>query len=101
MARRNGCERAVMVMGWLITLKADGSVERVELDDEPATDDLNRIVGGWLELVPYFDSIVVDGVVCACIAFCNEEGKPRPSSTLPKRPSGTFAKPNIARSPPL
>jgi Domain of unknown function (DUF3846) len=36
---------------------------------------LQEAVGGYIELVPGFTSIDVNGETVACLAFCNEHGK--------------------------
>jgi hypothetical protein len=41
----------------------------------PPLEFLQAAVGGWIEAVPDFASIEVDGAVFLCVAFCNEEGK--------------------------
>jgi Domain of unknown function (DUF3846) len=41
----------------------------------PALKFLQEVVGGYIETVPYFDTIEIDGVTHNCVAYCNEEGK--------------------------
>ena len=36
---------------------------------------MQTAVGGYIEHVPYFDSIAYGGVVMRCVALCNENGK--------------------------
>jgi hypothetical protein len=36
---------------------------------------LQKSVGGYIELIPHFDTIEHDGQVVPCFAYCNEEGK--------------------------
>ena len=46
-----------------------------ELSAPPRGDRLHEIVDGYLELVPMFNSIKVNGEWRRCVAFCNEHGK--------------------------
>jgi hypothetical protein len=55
----------------LIAMHPDGKIDITKLDRVPQLDQLKEIVGGWIEIVPYFTKY--DGK--SCIAFCNEEGK--------------------------
>ena len=48
-----------------------GPSEERELFAAPGHLDINRLVGGFIEQVPFFN--VFQGK--ACVAFCNEEGK--------------------------
>ena len=53
--------------------KAD---ERREFDHAPKLDELKRALnGGWLESVPYFDTIEFEGAERKCWVLCDEEGK--------------------------
>lgn len=63
------------VCGQIIVLKPDGSTEVRQLTNEPELETLHEIVGGYIEAVPYFRTIEVNGAVHNCIAFCNENGK--------------------------
>lgn len=36
---------------------------------------LQQAVDGYIEVVPYFDRIEVEGERVPCLAFCNEDGK--------------------------
>lgn len=53
----------------------DDPPQRTELSAPPGLEALQGAVGGYIELVPYFRSIVIDGQMVECIAFCNEYGK--------------------------
>lgn len=44
-------------------------------DADPTLEQLQEAVDGYIERVPYFDTIDVSGVVCGCVAYCNEDGK--------------------------
>jgi hypothetical protein len=43
--------------------------------DRPELKYFTDAVGGYIEVVPYFTSIVWDGQLHECVAFCDEEGK--------------------------
>ena len=51
------------------------SPELREYDRPPTLRELNDGVGGYLEVVPHFQSISYGGTVLNCVAFCNEYGK--------------------------
>jgi hypothetical protein len=46
-----------------------------DFDKVPTLAELQAAVGGYIETVPFFDKVEVDGKAVPCIAFCNEEGK--------------------------
>jgi hypothetical protein len=50
-------------------------IRRIELNRLPILEDLKDAVGGYIEVVPDFDTIIQDSQVRPCVAFCNEEGK--------------------------
>ena len=50
-------------------------IEPKELTQQPTLKELQAIVGGWIERVPFFDKICVGGDWHPCVAFCNEESK--------------------------
>jgi len=77
--------------GELLTLKPDGTRDKQPLTGEPGLDLLHDIVGGYIEVVPYFSTIEIDGVVHNCIAFCNEEGKFARPEPLPLNARATDA----------
>ena|SRR5215469_2981486 len=54
-----------------ITITPDGKIEKKEITEAPEGEEINKAVGGYFELVPYFTNY--DGM--PCIAFCNEYGK--------------------------
>lgn len=66
--------------GYMRIINTDGSGSTRELDKPPELDELRDAVGGWIELVPYFQC-VVEGPdqerIDECIVYCNEEGKIR------------------------
>lgn len=58
--------------GTMTIIKVDGTTEVKTYDGAPQPlEDLNAAVGGWIELIPYFDKYKGE----PCIAYCNEEGK--------------------------
>lgn len=62
--------------GTMIVIKTDGAMtDPKSLTGPPELADLQSAVGGYLELVPYFDSIEHNGLVARCVVFCNEHGK--------------------------
>lgn len=63
--------------GHLIVMRPPFAVtEAREITAEPPTEEIKAALdGGWLELVPGFDSIEIAGTLWRCVAFCDEEGK--------------------------
>jgi hypothetical protein len=65
--------------GVLYIIPADPTAirERCEITAPPTSEELRRIVDGYLGAVNGFTSIDVygDGQVMPCVAFCNEDGK--------------------------
>jgi hypothetical protein len=55
----------------LISISPGGEVKRTSLNTHPTLDQLKDIVGGYIELIPRFNTF--EGK--PCIAFCNEMGK--------------------------
>lgn len=49
--------------------------EEFIIDDPPDLKLLQAHVKGNIELIPLFDTIVINNELCKCVAFCNEEGK--------------------------
>jgi hypothetical protein len=50
--------------------------ERREITKAPTAAEINEIVGGYIEAVPGFTSVDIDGEgAVPCVAFCNEDGK--------------------------
>jgi len=56
---------------YLISISPDGRIRKEGISSPPTHITLNKIVGGYIELIPYFSKY--DGY--PCVAFCNEEGK--------------------------
>jgi hypothetical protein len=59
---------------YLISVSPQGRIRKEGIDKPPHHTILNKIVGGSIELVPYFDKYDGD----PCVAFCNENGKGLP-----------------------
>ena len=56
---------------YLISISPDGRVRKEAINKVPDLKVLNKIVGGYLETIPYFNKY--NG--SSCVAFCNEDGK--------------------------
>jgi hypothetical protein len=61
--------------GTMLIISQDKTQNKLINLTRPDSDEFHKAVGGWLELVPYFNTIVWDGKLHDCIAFCDEEGK--------------------------
>lgn len=61
--------------GSMIIMALNGDTELREFDRPPTLEELQAGVGGYLEVVPFFNSIDYGGSVLNCVAFCNEQGK--------------------------
>ena len=65
--------------GVLYIIPADPTAirERCEITAPPTSEELRKIIGGYIGIVHGFTSIDVygDGHAMPCVAFCNEEGK--------------------------
>lgn len=57
--------------GTLYTIRAGGSLRVTPLDKPPTLEQLQTAVGGYIEVVPGFETF--GGEIC--VAFCDEEGK--------------------------
>jgi hypothetical protein len=60
-------------MGTIIVIPADEAmpVRSWAAEEQPALQDLQDIVGGYIEAVPHWDRHLLD----TCVVWCNEEGK--------------------------
>lgn len=64
------------MIGSLLIYKPDLALPYVQqLEAPPTAEKLARIVGGYIELVPHFNTIMHRGTKRKCAAFCNEHGK--------------------------
>lgn len=59
-----------------------------EFDRPPKLEELQAVVGGYLELVPRFKTFAYSSVVMDCVALCNEDGKRK---QLPVNRAATLA----------
>ena len=61
--------------GYIATIGLDGRV-MVKEATKPTLDLLQAAIGGGsIERVPFFDTILIEGELKHCVAFCDEEGK--------------------------
>lgn len=83
--------------GALTIIHPSGEITRKEYTAEIPLEDLNKAVGGYIELVPYFNDY--KGVNCR--AFCNEYGKinglpyNEPATALWERAFGKSVRPDF------
>jgi hypothetical protein len=62
--------------GTILQLKADGSRSTLSVVGPPTLDALQAAIGGgYLELVPQFNTLREGEHLIRCVAFCDEEGK--------------------------
>jgi hypothetical protein len=62
--------------GTVLTIDAAGLISSETFCNRIERPDLlQKIVGGYIEVVPGFDTIEVNGKIVSCVAFANEEGK--------------------------
>jgi len=65
--------------GTMLIFRAAGPLAdppmRVVLTSPPELQALHDALGGWLERVPGFDAIMLDGTAHRCVALCDEHGK--------------------------
>jgi len=61
--------------GELLIYGSGGDVTARELKQIPESEELRECVGGSVEQVPMFETINRHGMVCDCVAFCEEDGK--------------------------
>jgi hypothetical protein len=62
--------------GTIVQLNPDGSRNETAIEGPPTLDKLkDAIGGGYIELVPLFNSFPHGDQVVSCIAFCDEDGK--------------------------
>jgi hypothetical protein len=50
-------------------------IEHREITNAPKLGELQTLVGGFIELVPFWNTIADNGSRVPCFAFCNEDGK--------------------------
>lgn len=56
----------------VVVIKANGSVDSRTQDKKPDLRELQKLVGGYIEIVPHFTRY---GAHRRATAYCNEEGK--------------------------
>ena len=62
--------------GTMLTIPAQGPLTRENLSAPPDLAKLQKIVGGYIQAVPYLRSFVDDdGKAVRCVALCNQNGK--------------------------
>ena len=66
--------------GLMLVYEAFGALDSppdhvIELTAPPMVETMHRYVGGYLEAVPHFDSVMHGAALHRCVAFCNEDGK--------------------------
>jgi hypothetical protein len=61
--------------GTMLIISPSGSIKTCPLHAAPDLDRLQEELGGWLEQVSRFDTVMYHGSLRPCVAFCNEEGK--------------------------
>jgi len=73
--------------GGLYIIKQDGSIEFRTIDKPPTHTELHEIVGGYIELVPYWTELIVPSmkINSRCVAFCDADGKTTGNKELNKR----------------
>ena len=80
---------------YLVSIFPDGRVRKEAIDKPPTHIDLNKIVGGYIECIPYFHKY---GDL-PCIAFCNEYGKLDAPKKLPiNRPAQVLWEKAVGRT---
>lgn len=61
--------------GFIASIGLDG-IWRVKEATRPTLDLLQEAVGGGsIETVPFLNTVMIDGKLTKCMAFCDEEGK--------------------------
>lgn len=58
---------------YLVIVRPDGSVTKTHVDKAPDLEELQQMVEGYIQLIPYFTTYGGD----TCRAYCDEEGKLR------------------------
>lgn len=57
--------------GMMYIIKPDGAIDNIEYpDSKPSLEDLQREVGGYIQIVPNFDTFRH----MSCVVYCDEEG---------------------------
>jgi hypothetical protein len=63
--------------GGLYIIRQNGEIETREIDRPPTGDEIHNFVDGYIEVVPYWNELVVPSakIMSKCVAFCDESGK--------------------------
>jgi hypothetical protein len=69
--------------GELLIYGSGGDVTARELKQVPELQELREGVGGSVEQVPMFRTINRRGIVCDCLAFCEEDGRAKGRAVNP------------------
>jgi hypothetical protein len=78
----------LIMRGTMLVYRADGGLDIAGFDRTPTLDELQAVVGGYIEHVPAFDTIAYMGTIMHCVALCNESGK---LDHLPRNDNATTA----------
>jgi hypothetical protein len=72
--------------GALVTIRPGADAKHTPLDHTPGLEELKaEIGGGFLEAVPWFNTLEVGGKAYRCVVFCDEDAKakqPMPSPNV-------------------
>lgn len=63
------------MQGAIITIHVDGQITHEKVNTANVLDKLQKIVGGHIESVPYWDHLTAGNQTRRCWAVINEEGK--------------------------
>jgi hypothetical protein len=74
---REDCDMAGLMIIYDAAVAVDAPPDIKRLDGPPSYRTLHDVVDDGLERVGFFNSIVINGEPCACVAFCGEHGKQR------------------------
>jgi hypothetical protein len=63
--------------GSMIVIPADEDIDVIvhRMDRSIKLEELQAAVEGYIEIVPFFNTLAFEGIVWNCITFCNEYGK--------------------------
>jgi hypothetical protein len=62
--------------GMMLIYGTDGAFDIVSFTERPTLVEVQQAVGGgYIEQVPFFNTVAYNGEVHHCLAFCDEDGK--------------------------
>lgn len=61
--------------GTMIVIDADGHRDERTLKAAPKLEELQKMVGGYIQLVPAFNRVAHSSGMQKCVVLCNEDGK--------------------------